>query len=83
MVMIWMNIKCCWPAPTVAQFLSNVSMSKMSTPPRNKWTPPSLSELTPIILNMELTHLGLEASKSIAQELCANIVGAFGQLVQK
>ena len=27
-----------------------------------KWRPPRLSELTPIISNMELTHLGLEAS---------------------
>ena len=27
------------------------------------WLPPSLSELTPIILNMELIHLGLQASK--------------------
>ena len=29
----------------------------------DKWRPPSLSELTPIIFNMELTHLGTEASK--------------------
>ena len=28
------------------------------------WRPPSLSELTPIILNMELTHLGSVASIS-------------------
>ena len=27
------------------------------------WKPPSLNELTPIIFNMELTHLGTEASK--------------------
>ena len=26
------------------------------------WKPPSLSELTPIIFHMELSHLGLEAS---------------------
>ena len=26
------------------------------------WRPSSLSKLTPIIFNMELTHLGLEAS---------------------
>ena len=26
------------------------------------WRPPNLSELTPIIFNMELTHFGLEAS---------------------
>ena len=26
------------------------------------WRPPSLSELTPMILNMGLTHLGSEAS---------------------
>ena len=26
------------------------------------WSPPSLSELTPIKLNMELAHLGSEAS---------------------
>ena len=29
------------------------------------WRPPSLSELTPIISNMELTHLGLDASINI------------------
>ena len=28
----------------------------------SNWMPSSLSELTPIISNMELTHLGLEAS---------------------
>ena len=28
-----------------------------------KWMPPSLSKLTSIILNMELTHFGSEASK--------------------
>ena len=28
----------------------------------NKWRPPNLSELTLVILNMELTHLGSEAS---------------------
>ena len=28
-----------------------------------KWRLPSLSELTPIIFNMELTHLGSEDSK--------------------
>ena len=26
------------------------------------WRPPSLSELTPMIFNMRLTHLGSEAS---------------------
>ena len=30
-----------------------------------KWRPPSLSELTPIISNMRLTHLGLEASNYV------------------
>ena len=29
----------------------------------NKWRPPSLSELTPMIFNTELTHLDSEASK--------------------
>ena len=29
------------------------------------WTPPSLSDLTPIIFHMELTHLDLEASNYI------------------
>ena len=29
----------------------------------NKWRPPSLSELTPMIFNTGLTHLGSEASK--------------------
>ena len=29
----------------------------------NKWRPPGLSELTPITINTELTHLGSEASK--------------------
>ena len=29
----------------------------------DKWGPPSLSELTPIIFNMELIHLDSEASK--------------------
>ena len=28
-----------------------------------KWRPPSLNELTPMIINMGLTHLGSEASK--------------------
>ena len=28
----------------------------------DKWRPPSLSELSAIISNMELTHLGLETS---------------------
>ena len=30
-----------------------------------KWSPPSLSELTPIIFNTELTHLGSDASNYI------------------
>ena len=29
----------------------------------NKWRPLSLSELTPMVVNTGLTHLGLEASK--------------------
>ena len=29
----------------------------------DKWRPPSLSELTPMILDMGLTHLGSKASK--------------------
>ena len=28
-----------------------------------KWRPPSLSELTPIMFNMEISYLGSEASK--------------------
>ena len=32
---------------------------------RNNWRPPSLSKLTPIIFNMRLTHLGLDASNFI------------------
>ena len=30
-----------------------------------KWRPPSLSELTPMVFNMGLTHFGSEASKSL------------------
>ena len=30
---------------------------------KDKWRPPSLSELTQIIRNLQLTHLGLKASK--------------------
>ena len=30
---------------------------------KNIWRPPSLSELTPMIFNTGLTHLGSEASK--------------------
>ena len=30
---------------------------------KNKWKPPNLSELTPIIFNTGLTHLGSEAFK--------------------
>ena len=29
----------------------------------DKWRPPSLSELTPIIFNIEMNNLGLDASK--------------------
>ena len=29
-----------------------------------KWRPQSITELTPITLDMELTHLGSEAAKS-------------------
>ena len=29
----------------------------------NRWRPPSLSELTPIIFNRELTHIGSKTSK--------------------
>ena len=36
--------------------------------------PPSLSELTPIIFNMELTHLGSEASKTILQHSLQNFI---------
>ena len=32
------------------------------------WMPPSLSELTPMIFNMGLTHLGSEASKYIGDQ---------------
>ena len=35
----------------------------------NKWRPSSLSELTLIIFNTELTHLGSEASKSYDEYL--------------
>ena len=30
----------------------------------DKWRPPSLNEITPVILNMGLNYLGSEASKS-------------------
>ena len=30
-----------------------------------KWTPQSLSELTPIISNMDLTHFGSEDSENL------------------
>ena len=39
-------------------------MSKFKVVKNNNWRPPTLSELTTIIFNMELTILGLEASKS-------------------
>ena len=39
---------------------------------KDRWRPLSLSELTPIIFNMMLTHLGLEASIS---ELIISEVG--------
>ena len=32
----------------------------------DKWSPPSLSEVNPIIFNFELTHLGSEASKLLS-----------------
>ena len=38
----------------------------------NKWKPPSLSELTPMIFDMGLTHLGLEATKSIMKLFLAS-----------
>ena len=38
------------------------NISKVS--PKDKWRPPSLSGLTPIIFNMELTNLGSKASIS-------------------
>ena len=31
----------------------------------NKWIHPSLSEVTPIVFDIELTHLGSEAPKNI------------------
>ena len=43
-------------------FLEKISKIKQHL--RLNWTPPSLSELTPMIFNMGLTHLGLEASNS-------------------
>ena len=46
--------------------LNELRYSKSKTSNQNKlvflWMPQSLSELTTIILNMRLTHLGLEAS---------------------
>ena len=35
----------------------------------NKWRPPSLSELTPMIFNVVLTHYGSEASKYACMSL--------------
>ena len=37
-----------------------------------KWKPPSLNELIQIVFNMELTHLGSEASKHILHHLFIN-----------
>ena len=36
---------------------------------KNKWRSPSQSELTPMLFNMGLIHLGSEASKSIKLNL--------------
>ena len=43
----------------------------------NIWRPPSLSELTPMISNKGLTHLGSEASKQIGHLL---VCEKFGKL---
>ena len=39
----------------------------------NIWSPPSLSELTPMIFNTRLTHLRLEASIYYCKELSITI----------
>ena len=40
------------------------------------WRPPSLSELTPMMFDEELTHLSSEASKNLS--LAIGIVGSLG-----
>ena len=42
---------------------ANKQNNKITQNDDNKWMPPSLSELTPMVFNIWLTHLGLEASK--------------------
>ena len=44
------------------QFILSLSVYVVMQSFREKWRHPSLSELTPIISNMELTYLDLEAS---------------------
>ena len=43
-------------------------------PIRNIWRPPTLSELTPMMFNMGLTHLGSEAS------ICLSRITEYGCL---
>ena len=51
-------LKCNWSPPTS----SSANMFEISFSKLINWGPPSLSELTPLIFDMVLTHLGSEAT---------------------
>ena len=51
----------------------SVSLDKVNHVLANNWRPPSLSELTPMIFVMGLTHLGSEASNSFQTNKCQKI----------
>ena len=49
----------------LGDLLIKVNRVKINIPVRYNWRFPSLSELTQIVFNMELTHLGLETPNSL------------------
>ena len=55
----------------------NVSHYIYTYTSKNKWRPPSLSELTPIKSNMELTHLSSEASKYNSPRARGHLIAKF------